>query len=140
MEVSTYEQRTLTVLDHTRLQELVPHNRRLLDPRIAQTIEELLDDADLLPSQAIPPDVVTMRSRVLVQDLATSEQYTLTLGYPSEAQPGEGVVSVLSPVGASLLGLRLGSVARWLAPNGREHAARVMAIHFQPEASGNYAA
>jgi regulator of nucleoside diphosphate kinase len=138
MEVSTYEQRTLTVLDHTRLQELVPHNRRRLDPRIAGPIEDLLDNADLLPSRAIPPDVVTMRSRVLVQDLRTSEQYTLTLGYPSEAQPGEGIVSVLSPVGASLLGLRLGAVARWRAPDGQEHAARVMAIHFQPEASGNY--
>jgi regulator of nucleoside diphosphate kinase len=138
MEISSYEQRTLTVLDHTRLQELVPHNRRLLDPRIAQTIEELLDDADLLPSQAIPPDVVTMRSRALVQDLATSEQYSLTVGYPSDTRPGEGVVSVLSPVGASLLGLRLGTVASWRAPDGKVHAARVMAIHFQPEASGNY--
>lgn len=138
MEASTYEPRTLTVLDHTRLLELVPGDRRLLDPRIADPVEDLLDNADLLPSRDIPPDIVTMRSKVLLQDRATSHRYALTLGYPGDAGLGEGVVSVLSPVGASLLGLRVGMVARWTAPNGREHAAEVVEIHFQPEASGDF--
>ncbi|NML16849.1 GreA/GreB family elongation factor [Azohydromonas caseinilytica] len=138
MEVFAHEERTLTVLDHTRLLELVPDDRRRLDPRLADPVEELLDNAALVPSRDIPPDVVTMRSKVVLQDLATSDTHALTLGYPGDARAGEGIVSVLSPAGASLLGLRVGSVARWTAPDGREHAAQVIAIHFQPEASGDY--
>ena len=57
---------------------------------------------------------------------------------PQDAEPHLGFISVLSPVGASLLGLRVGSVARWQAPHGEECAAVVAAILFQPEASGDY--
>ena len=44
----------------------------------------------------------------------------------------------MSPVGASLLGQTVGSVARWSTPAGDERAAEVVAILFQPEASGDY--
>jgi regulator of nucleoside diphosphate kinase len=48
-------------------------------------------------------------------------------------------VSVLSPVGSALLGLRVGSIARWSTPAGDEKAAEILAILFQPESSGDYA-
>jgi regulator of nucleoside diphosphate kinase len=44
----------------------------------------------------------------------------------------------LTPVGASLLGLQVGAVARWQSPIGEPCAAEVLAILFQPEASGDY--
>jgi regulator of nucleoside diphosphate kinase len=71
-------------------------------------------------------------------DLATGSEYSLTLCYPADADPAAGRVSVLSPVGASLLGLRVGEVARWQGPAGDTHAAEVVALLFQPEASGDY--
>jgi len=49
-----------------------------------------------------------------------------------------GFVSVLLPVGASLIGRRIGSVARWQTPSGGHAAAEVVTLHFQPEASGDY--
>jgi regulator of nucleoside diphosphate kinase len=48
-------------------------------------------------------------------------------------------VSVLSPVGSALLGMRVGSIARWSTPAGDEKAAEILAILFQPESSGDYA-
>ncbi|EWS58029.1 Regulator of nucleoside diphosphate kinase [Methylibium sp. T29-B] len=48
-------------------------------------------------------------------------------------------MSVLSPVGCSLLGLTVGAVARWSTPAGEARAAEVVALLFQPEASGDYA-
>ena len=36
-------------------------------------------------------------------------------------------------------GLTTGSVARWSTPAGEERAAEILAILFQPEASGDYA-
>ena len=50
----------------------------------------------------------------------------------------QGFISVLSPLGASLLGLRVGDVAQWRTPRGEERMARVVEVLFQPEASGDY--
>lgn len=139
MEVLAYE-RTLTELDHVRLLNLVRRDRRSdgpPTPRLA--IEHVLDGCTIVPSRHTPPDVVTMYSQVLLQDLEAGQRNELTLCYPADAEPAAGFVSVLSPVGASLLGLTVGSVARWSTPAGDKRAAEILAILFQPEASGDYA-
>ncbi|MBW7926327.1 MAG: GreA/GreB family elongation factor [Burkholderiaceae bacterium] len=73
-----------------------------------------------------------------VEDLASGARHTLVVCYPADAEPAKGYISVLSPVGLALLGLPVGAVARWQAPSGDEKAAKVAAILFQPEASGDY--
>jgi regulator of nucleoside diphosphate kinase len=133
-------ERTLTELDHVRLLNLLHRDRRSdgsPTPRLA--IEQVLDACAIVPSRQAPPDVVTMYSQVLLQDLESGRRSKLTLCYPADAEPAAGFVSVLSPVGASLLGLRVGSVARWPTPAGGERAAEILALLFQPEASGDYA-
>jgi regulator of nucleoside diphosphate kinase len=138
MEVLALE-RTLTELDHVRLTNLVQRDRR--DGSFssqALPIEDILDTSAIVPSRQVPPDVVTMYSQVLLVNLETNRRYKLTLCYPADAEPGAGFVSVLSPVGRSLLGLNVGSVARWRTPMGNEGVAGVLAILFQPEASGDY--
>lgn len=132
------EERTLTELDHVRLARLLRRTGDTAAPLDDGPIETLLDAADLVSPRTVAPDIVTMYSQVLLANPATSERYRLTLCYPPDAEPGAGFVSVLSPVGASLLGRRVGSVARWRTPNGDESAAEVVAILFQPEASGDY--
>jgi len=133
-------ERTLTELDHVRLLNLVRRDRRSDgSPAPRMAIEHVLDACALVPSRQTPPDVVTMYSQVVLQDLESGQRSTLTLCYPADAGPAAGFVSVLSPVGASLLGLRVGSVARWLTPAGEERTAEILAIPFQPEASGDYA-
>lgn len=136
MEVSTQNERTLTELDHLRLARLA--RGQLPNEAAAGPIGGVLDAAELVPSRTVPSDVVTMYTQVLLADVATSRKYRLTLCYPSDAEPAAGFISVLSPVGASLLGLRIGAVARWRLPGGEEGAAKVMDILFQPEASGDY--
>lgn len=138
MEVLALE-RTLTELDHVRLKNLVYRDSRdgSLSSR-ALHIEDDLDAAAIVPSRQVAPDVVTMYSQVLLVDRETDQRYKLTLCYPADAEPAAGFVSVLSPVGWSLLGLNAGSVARWRTPTGEEKAAGILAILFQPEASGDY--
>ena len=80
-----------------------------------------------------------MYSQLMLRDLQTGQRRELTLCYPADAQPAAGRVSVLSPVGASLLGLTVGSVAHWSTPAGEERQAQIVALLFQPEASGDYA-
>lgn len=130
--------RTLTELDHVRINNLM--RRQPLSPQTEAAMEDVLDVADLVASQEVAPDVVTMQSKVLVRYVATGEERTLTLGYPADADAATGCVSVLSPVGASLLGLSVGQVAHWASPDGRADAAEIKAILFQPEASGDFTA
>lgn len=139
MEVMTLE-RTLTELDHVRLLNLVRRGRRsdgAARPR--PPIEHVLDTCSIVPSRQTPPDLVTMYSQVLLKDLETGQRSKLAPCYPADAEPAAGFVSMLSPVGASLLGLSMGSLARWLTTAGEERAAEILDILFQPEASGDYA-
>ena len=68
------------------------------------------------------------------ETMLSSPPYKVTVCYPEEARPAEGCVSVLSPVGASLLGLRVGETARWCSAAGRPGVARILSVLFQPEA------
>ncbi|RYY58398.1 MAG: transcription elongation factor GreAB [Comamonadaceae bacterium] len=136
MEVITPVERVLTQIDHVRLKRLV--SRQGAAAPGAEAMQDLLDCSDLVPSPAVPPNVLTMYTQVLLQDVAGGEPYKLTLCYPDDAEPAQGFVSVLSPVGTSLLGLRVGEVARWGTPGGQPGAARIVSVLFQPEASGDY--
>ena len=132
-------ERTLTELDHIRLVNLLQRQAAAaLTPANAGPIGELLDAAQLVPSRGVDPDVVTMYSQLLLRDPQTDARSTLTLCYPADAEPAQGFVSVLSPVGRALLGLRVGETTQWSTPDGRSHAAEIVALLFQPEASGDY--
>ena len=138
MQVTTRAERTLTELDHVRLARLIRRTGDAAPSPTGSTIDEVLDAAELVPSRAISPDVVTMYSQVELADLEDGKRRRLTICYPDDAEPAAGFVSVLSPVGASLIGRRVGSVARWRTPGGDEGAAEVVALLFQPESSGDY--
>ncbi|RZL88996.1 MAG: transcription elongation factor GreAB [Variovorax sp.] len=132
MHATIHGERTLTDLDFARLTNLCG---RLLPPSLA----DLLACAEVTSSRAVPGDIVTMYSRVELVDVHTLRRQTLTVCYPGDAEPAAGFISVLSPVGNSLLGLKAGDTARWQTPTGEECAAEVAAILFQPEATGDYA-
>lgn len=139
MEVLTPE-RTLTELDHVRITNLVHRHKRegtVAAPTLP--IEQLLDDADIVPWRQVAPDVVTMHSQVLVKDLQTGARQSLTLSYPANADAGAGSVSVMSPIGLGLIGQKVGAVVRWPTPAGAERSAEILAILFQPESSGQHA-
>ena len=124
-------ERTLTELDHVRL-------GKLLDEKSHPGLEALLDATEVVRSREVPADIVTMYSQVTIVDKRSGERQKLTLCYPKDAEPATGFISVLSPVGMSLIGLRLGAVAQWTVPGGDEVRAEVAEILFQPEASGDY--
>lgn len=124
-------ERTLTDLDHARLS-------KLQGPLAPPALEDLLDATDVVSPREVAPNVVTMYTQVAIVDANTGQRQKLTLCYPADAEPAAGFVSVLSPVGLGLIGTRVGTLARWRTPDGKEAAARVEQILFQPEASGDY--
>ena len=73
--------RTLTELDHVRLKNLVQRQRQGVEATDAlDAIEDMLDEALLVPSTRVAPDVVTMYSQVVVAD-ATRRNWLQRLAY-----------------------------------------------------------
>ncbi len=127
--------RTITDLDPIRLYKLL---QRQGVTAADSSLAELIDAAEIVTPQTVAPDVITMLTRVRVVDPAAGPERSLTLCYPPEADAGKGFISVLSPLGTSLLGLRVGQTAQWRGADGRPAQVLVRAIEFQPEANGDY--
>jgi regulator of nucleoside diphosphate kinase len=106
-------------------------------PNIMRLREEL-DRATVVRSEEIPPNVVTMNSRVSFKEMETGEESEITLVYPSDADVGRGRISILAPVGAALLGLSVGDDIEWPLPSGKTRTFKIMSVLFQPEAAGQY--
>lgn len=131
MHTTHSAQRLLTELDFTRVSKL---NRG----QLPDDLVEDLNSADLVVSQEISPDIVTMNSQVEIVHDGSALRQKFTICYPADADAGLGFISVLSPVGSALLGRRVGDTAIWQMPQGEARSAKVAAILFQPEAAGDY--
>ena len=109
--------------DYSLLRRLASH------PQLAAE----LNAADVVDSAVVPPDVVTMNSRVLFEDETIGERREVTIVFPQQSD-APGRVSVLAPVGTALLGLAAGQSIVWPFPDGKPHSLRVLRIVYQPEA------
>lgn len=113
----------------------------LVDAYPGQRFEKLeaeLLRATVVPREEIPGDVVTMNSRVIFENEATGERREVTLVYPGSADIDAGRISILVPVGAALLGLRVGQSIDWELPSGEKQRYRIAALPYQPEAAGEH--
>ncbi len=117
----------LTVLfsDYTQLRGLAQDH----------DLSDELDRAIVVPSERMPRDVVTMHSRCIYIDENVGVQREIELVYPGEAEPAEGKVSVLAPIGSALLGLAAGQSIDWKLPGGRVHRLRLVSVLRQPDAA-----
>ena len=97
-------------------------------------LQEAVDAAVLVPARQLPADVVTLHSVVEVEHGEGERRQTLTLCLPQEADFSAGRVSVLSPMGAALLGLQAGGRAQWLTPSGVRRQVRIERL-LQPAAA-----
>ncbi|HEX5744887.1 MAG TPA: nucleoside diphosphate kinase regulator [Archangium sp.] len=133
--MSTQEPRiVVTSTDMERL-------RTLIDTTAGDKADAL--DAELLRAEVVeptqvPPDVVTMNSRVVYRDEDTGETREVTLSYPKDASMEQGRVSVLAPVGAALLGLSVGQEIEWQLPGGKHKRLSILSVTYQPQAAGHH--
>ena len=99
-----------------------------------QALAKELRRAVVVDPRDVPGDVITMNSRAEMLDLGTGETVTFTLVFPSQANIDEEKISVLAPIGAGMLGYRVGDEFEWQVPDGVRRM-RVTQIHYQPEAA-----
>lgn len=98
-------------------------------------IEELAK-AKVLDPASIPPDVITMNSHVKLTD-ENSQAREYWLVFPEDADVTQSKLSVLSPIGSSLIGCQVGSKVTIPTPKGHRELV-VTEILYQPERSGDF--
>ena len=101
-------------------------------------LREELDRAQIVPSDAMPPDVVTMNSRVRFVVEPAGREVETTLVYPRDFTGASDQLSVTTPAGVAALGLAVGQQIEWVAPNGQTVRARIVGVTYQPEREGDY--
>lgn len=129
----------ITEKDKIKLQKLINEAKEFHpgSEGYLNNLEQELDRAQLVASEKIPHNVITMNSKVLLKDLDSGEEMTYTLVYPNEANLLEDKISVLAPVGTAIIGLREKDVIDWKIPSGMVRL-EVKKILYQPEAAGEY--
>ena len=88
-------------------------------------------------AREVAGDIITMNSRAELVDLDTGEKVTFSVVFPRDADIEVGRISVLAPLGAAMLGYRVGDEFDWNVPYGRRRF-KVTQILYQPEAAGDY--
>jgi regulator of nucleoside diphosphate kinase len=127
----------VTDADALRLNDLLARLARDSGPnqRAYSSLRHELDRARIVPADEIGRRVVTMQSRVLLEDADTRESATYTLVQPEHADLEAGLLSVLAPIGTAILGYREGDVVEWPVPAGVRRI-RICKVLHQPEAVG----
>jgi regulator of nucleoside diphosphate kinase len=125
----------LTLPDSERLAALAEQQRGR-QPDIADMLEAELARASIVAPDEVPADVVTMRSHVTFGYAHSRRSHWLTLVYPGEADLDMAKVSVATPVGAALIGLREGQSIGWTTASGAERRITLHKVAYQPERAG----
>jgi regulator of nucleoside diphosphate kinase len=99
-------------------------------PELADRLIEEIERADLRAGSDMPADVVTLASEVTFRE--GDKTQTVRIVAPEEADIERRQISVLTPVGAALLGLRVGQKISWEMPDKRAAILEVVAVR-QPE-------
>ena len=90
-------------------------------PVVAAMLLEEIERAELYEPGTLPEDAVSLGSKVDFVDDKTHQLRKVELVLPLHANIAEGRISILTPMGAALYGLRVGDSMDWpdLEGNGR---------------------
>ena len=87
------------------------------EARIAE-LAELMENAEIVDEANLDATVVALGSLVVVFDKATGNLREYTIVGSNEANPMEGKISDLSPIGRGMIGKKAGEVAHITTPGG----------------------
>ncbi len=126
----------ITEEDFDRLDRLAASAQSAKLPA-ADLLASELERAVVCPTEKIAADVVTMNSRVTFHIGSETERQTRTLVYPEDYPTdgsGDECLSVMTPLGAALIGMTAGSRIEYETVNGTSRLVTVDAVLHQPQA------
>ena len=122
----------LTRRDAGRLDALLADYPTARRPGGAGLLLRELLRAEIVPTTEIAPGTVTMHSVVTCHDPGTGDTRTVTLVYPEERASAPNALSVLTPLGAALIGLSEGQSISFEGVDGKPRTVTVLTVHSQP--------
>lgn len=90
------------------------------NPNVSRLLLQEIDRARIVEAQEIPDEVVTMGCLVEFVDQKDGDRHEVRLVYPGDADIAQGRLSILTPVGAGLIGLSAGQSISWPDRSGKE--------------------
>jgi len=128
----------ITESDINKLRKLLERRTRpgARDRQHLEMLAQELERAEVVHSESVPSDVITMHSHARVRDLDSGREIEYTLVFPADADINENKISVLAPIGTALLGSRAGDEFEWPVPGGKRRL-KVVNVLYQPEAAGD---
>ena len=114
-----------------------PESRAWGDRRCRARLEAVLERAEPVDSHATPENLVTMNPTAELVDLATEKRRTVTVVYPDDVDLVPDGVSIFEPLGATLLGCKVGDVIECSAEK-RQCRFRIVELVYQPEHAGAF--
>lgn len=117
---------SISTSDHARLSMLADAIAER-DATLADDLAGELDRARVVADDKIAQGVIRMGSRLRFKDEKGLER-TVSLVFPPEADIAQGKMSILTPVGAALIGLSPGQSILWTARNGQRHELTVLDV------------
>jgi regulator of nucleoside diphosphate kinase len=117
----------LSETDAERLGALAVQNEHS-SPLASELLLDEIARATIKPDSRVPDDVVGMNSVVEFVDEAHGRTRQVELVYPAEVDIGAGKISILTPIGAGLIGLRAGQSILWPSRDGQKRALRIVRV------------
>lgn len=130
----------MSTYDIERLRELIAVARTFGDAACRPHLEALdaeLTRARIVAPREVPPDLVTMNSKVRLRNTESGQERIVSLAFPKDVEARPENISILTPLGTALLGYRLGDLVEVHLDGGTAHFT-IEQILYQPEAAGDY--
>ena len=97
-------------------------------PQTTDFLAREIERADIVPDARLLPGLVTMDSVVTFRDDISMQERSVTLVYPEAADVDAGKISILTPIGAALIGLSVGQTIEFQTPGGRWRSLTVLKV------------
>ncbi len=130
---------TLTKNDYTRIYKAITDakNSKTINSNEAEKLLSELSKAEIVPSEKIDKDVVTMNSEVKLFFENTQKEQSFKIVYPQDANLKENKISIFSPIATALIGYKIGDEIEWIVPGGMTKI-KIIDLIYQPEAAGDF--
>ena len=129
----------LTKNDYTRIYKAITDakNSKTINSNEAEKLLSELSKAEIVPSEKIDKDVVTMNSEVKLFFETTQKEQSFKIVYPQDANLKENKISIFSPIATALIGYKIGDEIEWIVPGGMTKI-KIVDLIYQPEAAGDF--
>ncbi|OFZ16652.1 MAG: hypothetical protein A2X86_14450 [Bdellovibrionales bacterium GWA2_49_15] len=98
-----------------------------------EKLEEEIKHAKIVGEGELPRDIVTMNRQITLLNMEENKKINMTIVYPCDADFFQHKISVLSPLGMTLLGLKVNQVINWTFPDGDTKTLKVLGV--QPQST-----